>query len=422
MDVPTNSDWLSDGLTPHGFCIAWRPSLLALHVVSDALIAVSYYSIPFALIWLAVRRRDLSFGWALILFASFILACGTTHLMDIWTLWHADYELQGVMKAVTAAVSVLTATLLWPLVPRLLEAPSPAALAEANMRLADQIREKQAALDALQVQVQERERAEAMLRHSHKMQAIGELTGGIAHDFNNLLMIVQGNLEVLQRRLADDPNLARYLNRSMKAIERGAVLTRHLLAFARRQPLRPSAVDVNALVTGLSELLPRTVSERVRLVFDLQPDLWEAEADPGQLDSALLNLALNAGHAMPTGGELVVRTANLQLSSRNTKRGDLDVEEVEPGDYVLLSVADNGRGMTPEIREKAFEPFFTTKSAGIGHGLGLSQVYGFVRQSRGRVSLQSEVDRGTTVTMLLRRAWPTAAPFQASMEPSAASD
>ena len=404
MDLPANSFWLSDGLAPHGFCIAWQPSLLALHVVSDTLIALSYYSIPLALVWLVVRRRDLSFGWALMLFATFILACGTTHLMDIWTLWHADYALQGVIKAITAVASVLTAILLWPLVPRLLEAPSPAVLAEANARLADQIREKQAALDALRVEILERERAEAMLRHSHKMQAIGELTGGIAHDFNNLLMIVQGNLEVLQRRLFDDAALSRYIERSTKAIERGAVLTRQLLAFARRQPLQPSAVNVNALVTGLSELLPRTVGERVRLVFELQPDLWEAEADPGQLDSALLNLALNAGHAMPSGGELVVRTANLAMSSRHSIRQDLDVEEVEPGDYVLVSVADSGGGMTPDVREKAFEPFFTTKPAGIGHGLGLSQVYGFIRQSRGRVSLQSEVGQGTTVTLLLRRA------------------
>ena len=422
MEFPANAGLLGNQFTPHGFCLAWEPSLLALHVVSDTLIAISYYSIPLALLWLVVRRRDLQFGWALMLFATFILACGTTHLMDIWTLWHADYALQGIVKALTAIVSVLTAILLWPLVPRLLEAPSPAILAQANARLADQIREKQAALDALQVEILERERAESMLRHSHKMQAIGELTGGIAHDFNNLLMIVQGNLEVLQRRLVGDATLSRYIERSMSAVGRGAVLTKQLLAFARRQPLQPSAVDVNARVTGLSELLPRTVGERVRLKLDLQPGLWDAEADAGQLDAALLNLALNAGHAMPKGGELVLRTANLELSPGSAPREDWELEEAEPGQYVLVAVSDSGQGMTPEIREKAFEPFFTTKPVGIGHGLGLSQVYGFVRQSRGRVSLHSEVGHGTTVTLLLRRAPITGASVMASMEPQAASD
>jgi signal transduction histidine kinase len=404
MTLESNAAWLSEGFTPHGFCLAWQPGVLALHVVSDAVIALSYYSIPLSISWLVLRRRDLAFSWALLLFAAFILACGTTHIMDIWTLWHADYVAQGLVKAATAAVSLLTAIALWPLVPRILDLPSPAALAEANQRLASQIRETEAALAALRQEVAGRERAEAMLRHSQKMQAIGQLTGGVAHDFNNLLMIVQGNLDVLRRRLTAEIRLSAYVERASQAIGRGAVLTQQLLAFARQQPLQPVAVDVNARVRGLSALLPQTVGDRVRLNLALAPDLWSAEADPGQLDSALLNLALNAGHAMPDGGVLTIRTENTTRDDVANSQDATGQDDLAAGDYIVIAVADTGIGMTAEVREKAFEPFFSTRPSGIGSGLGLSQVYGFVKQSHGHVSLESEPGLGTTVTVLLRRA------------------
>jgi signal transduction histidine kinase len=380
-------------LTPHGFCLAWQPSLLLLHVVSDGAIASSYYSIPLALGYFVLRRRDLAFGWVFMLFACFILACGTTHLMDIWTLWHADYLAQGVVKAVTAVLSVLTATALWPLIPQALALPSPQLLQAEAAR-------KEAALDALRRETAERERTEDMLRQSQKMEAIGQLTGGVAHDFNNLLMVIQGNLEILRDRMGEEAACGAYVERALGGVRRANTLTHQLLSFARRQPLQPSTFDPNSRIREVSEMLARMLGEDVRLRLDLAADLWPAEADQNQLENALLNLAINARDAMPDGGALTLRSANATLSAAELGSD----AEAEPGDYVAVSIEDDGCGMTEEVRRSAFEPFFTTKPVGSGSGLGLSQIYGFVRQSRGHVTLDSEPGRGTTVTLFLRRA------------------
>ncbi len=242
--------------------------------------------------------------------------------------------------------------------------------------------------------------AERALLQLQKMDALGHLTGCVAHDFNNLMQIVVGNLDALILTLPEDATAHR--RRAQKALEgarRAADLTQRLLAFARRQPLAPKPINVNDLIAGMSELLTRALGETVMVETVLAADVWLVESDPSQLESTLLNLALNAHDAMPDGGRLTIETHNLQLDQGYVEeRGNL-----APGAYVLISVADTGRGMDESVMARAFEPFFTTKEVGQGTGLGLSQVYGFLKQSNGHVKLYSEVGRGTTVKMYLPR-------------------
>lgn len=392
------SDLLDPGpLTAHGFCLSWDPALMSLHVVSDGLIAASYYSIPLAIAVLLVRRRhDIAFSWVAWLFALFIMACGTTHLMGIWTLWHPDYLADGLIKALTAAASLLTAAVLWPLLPRLAALPSLAGVLAANEMLTQQIREREAAVAALQQETAERLKAEAMLRQSQKMEAIGKLTGGVAHDFNNLLQVVQSNLEVLSSRLEKEDPRRRYLDRALAGAGRGASVTHQLLAFSRQQSLDPLAFDASARIAGLADLLRSTLGGTIVLALPEAAGQWPVEADPHQFETALLNLAINARDAMPAGGTLTIAVENASVTGRPA--------ELEPGDYVTIRVTDTGTGMTAAVREAAFEPFFTTKPVGQGSGLGLSQVYGFAKQSHGHVELESAPDQGTTVLLYLRRA------------------
>jgi len=240
----------------------------------------------------------------------------------------------------------------------------------------------------------------ARLTQSERLGAVGELTGGVAHDFNNLLTVILGNAELLGEALADNPSLARLAEMTKSAAERGVDLTRHMLAFARRQPLSPRVTDVDALVAGMSTLLRRTLGEHVELVTMRDDGLGQALVDPTQLESALLNLCLNARDAMPDGGRLSIELRNVELDSSNAGWND----DVAPGAYVLIAVSDTGVGMTPDVAARAFEPFFTTKDTGRGSGLGLSMVYGFAKQSRGHVKIYSEVGQGTTVKLYLPRA------------------
>ncbi len=247
----------------------------------------------------------------------------------------------------------------------------------------------------------ERMKAEAALRQAQKMEAIGHLTGGIAHDFNNLLTIVIGNIEILLRHLpADAARLRRSADHALQGAQRAATLTHRLLAFSRQQPLEPKPIEPNKLVSGMSELLRRTLGETVLLETVLAGGIWRTEVDPNQLENAVLNLAVNARDAMPEGGRLTIETANSHLD--RTYVAALP-EPVPPGQYVLVAVTDTGSGMKPEIINRVFEPFFTTKEAGKGTGLGLSQVYGFVRQSGGHVKIYSELGEGTTVKIYLPR-------------------
>ncbi|MGE0750011.1 MAG: ATP-binding protein [Variibacter sp.] len=244
-----------------------------------------------------------------------------------------------------------------------------------------------------------REATESALRQAQKMEAIGQLTGGIAHDFNNMLAIVMGGLEMCQRRLArGEAILERHIDTAMAGARRAASLTARLLAFARRQPLMPEPIDGNRLVTDMSDLLRRSLGETIQFETVLAAGLWRTVADPNQLESALLNLAVNARDAMGEGGKLTIETANTYLDEAYAERAD-----VNAGQYVMFAVTDTGTGMSAEVRGKAFEPFFTTKSSGVGTGLGLSQVYGFVKQSNGHVSIYSEPGEGTTIKIYLPR-------------------
>jgi len=240
---------------------------------------------------------------------------------------------------------------------------------------------------------------EAILLQAQRMEAVGQLTGGVAHDFNNLLTVILGNLELLEPKLKDELSQS-LAGEAREAAEMGARLTDRLLTFARRQRLEMQSLNLNEFALGLTELLRRTIGAPIDLSTALAPDLWSTTADPGQVESAVLNLVLNARDAMPDGGRLVIETFNATVDAADVASNP----GMAAGDYVVLSVADTGHGMPPEVHARAFEPFFTTKGAGKGSGLGLATIYGFARQSGGNVTIYSEVGKGTTVNLYLPRA------------------
>ena len=277
----------------------------------------------------------------------------------------------------------------------------------AQTELAERMR-AEAALrdlnDTLEQRVEEevdrRAETEEALRQSQKMETVGQLTGGIAHDFNNLLQIVSGNLEILRQKISEDSaHLRRYVDRAATGAERAATLTQRLLAFSRRQPLAPKPVDVNRLVPGMSDLLHRTLGETIEVEAVLAPRLWAVEADPNQLENAIINLAINARDAMPAGGKLTIEAQNTHLDEAYAAENP----EVAVGQYVVICISDTGVGMASETVARSIEPFFTTKEVGKGTGLGLSMVYGFVKQSGGHLKIYSELDEGTTVKIYLPR-------------------
>lgn len=247
--------------------------------------------------------------------------------------------------------------------------------------------------------ITKRKQAETQLRQAQKMQAIGQLTGGIAHDFNNLLAVIMGNLELLHEQLVVHPRLYELALQALRAVDRGAALTRRLLIFARRQPLQAQPTDLNKLVLGMIELIRRTLGATIQIQTVLAPDLEQTCIDPDQFESTLLNLVINARDAMPQAGRLVLETTNAILDEDYATTH----QDVRPGTYVVLSVSDSGTGMPPEVLERVFEPFFTTKETSKGSGLGLSMVYGLVKQSGGHVTIYSEIGRGTTVRLYLPR-------------------
>ncbi|WP_342148484.1 sensor histidine kinase [Methylorubrum sp. SB2] len=389
--------WEVENLSPHGICLLWRPELIWTHIISDTLIALAYFSIPVALATFVSRRRDVVFGWVFWSFAVFITACGATHLMAIWTLYVPDYGLEAMVKIVTAAASIGTALALWHLMPRALSLPSPTQLRRANEALRARVRERDEALAALKQATEERQRTEALMRQSQKMEAVGQLTGGVAHDFNNLLNVVLLNLDRVERGLPADSPLLKPLRDAMRGAARGASVTHKLLAFARKHPLSPVSTDVNALIGAFAELLRGTIGAKIRLETDLAPGLPPLSIDPNQLENAILNLAVNARDAMPDGGTLTIRTGPAPDGAR-------------AGEGVSVEVTDTGTGMAPEVEARAFEPFFTTKPLGQGTGLGLSQVFGITEQSGGSAAIVSGRERGTTVRLCFPAAPPRPAP------------
>jgi signal transduction histidine kinase/CheY-like chemotaxis protein len=376
----TFSEWLFDpsGLTPHGFCLLWRPWLISTYALADAGIGIAYFSIPVALAVIARRRSDLVFRPLLWLFAAFIMLCGTTHWIDVLTLWEPVYGLGAVVKAATALVSLFTAVALWKLLPVALVFPSPQQLREANAALAA---------------TQER------LLQAQKMEIVGQLTGGVAHDFNNMMQAVSGGLTLIERRIASGRtvDIGRITQDMRRALDGAAALTNRLLAFSRQQALRPKRINPDDFVAGMREFLQRTVGPEVRVKLQLGDGRADIDCDDHELESALLNLAINARDAMPKGGEfsIAVRDRNFHEEDR------AQLDQADPGAYVEIEVSDTGQGMSADTLARAFEPFFTTKPAGHGTGLGLSQVYGFVRQSGGFSRIDSAPGRGTTVFIYL---------------------
>ncbi|WP_271614652.1 hybrid sensor histidine kinase/response regulator [Bradyrhizobium sp. CCBAU 51627] len=500
-------------VSPHGLCLLWEPELIWLHVVSDASIAIAYFSIPFALAILVTKRRDLKFGWVFWAFAAFIMACGLTHVLSIYTLWVPIYGIEGLVKAATAIASIFTAAALWPLLPKILTIPSPFELQKVQAALEEEeIKSRDAALLLKQVGDAQRAMRESMtrltavvetavdgvilfdaqarillfnpacerlfgyradeimncdigmlmsnerpssagdarpiatgeavglrkdgstfpmdlsvgqawqdgelihvgiihdlttrklteqqLQQAQKMETVGQLSGGIAHDFNNLLTVIIGNAEHLGEQLKARPDLRQFADDICQSGERGAELTQRLLAFSRRQLLRPQTIDCRELIESMLKLFKRTLRENIEISTAFGPGTIKAFADRSQLESAVLNLALNAQDAMPSGGHLMLST---ELAAIDEDYRALH-PEVASGAYALISITDDGEGMTPEVIERAFEPFFTTKEVGKGSGLGLSMVYGFAKQSDGHVSIYSEQGLGTTVRIYLPRA------------------
>ena len=509
------------GLSPHGICLLWQPGLLWLHAGSDIVIGLAYFAIPVGLASLILKRREPHSGWMFWLFALFIVACGITHFMDVWVLWHPDYGVQGLIKAFTAVASVLTATLLWQVLPKALKIPTPEQFRQVSDLLTDetirhedtveQLRRTEESFQLLVESVhdcamfmvdatghisswnvgaqhikqykaseiigqhlscfyteadraagkparalataatkgsyqeegwrvrkdgtlfmadvlinpildrkgnllgfakitrditqrkqveQDLEQARATLAQSQKMEAVGQLTGGIAHDFNNMLTAILGSVELLEIRQEVVSQRANSMLRVIRhAAEHGAELTARLLAFSRKQALTPARTDINRVVSGMSELLRRALGESVAIESILAGSLWPVFVDPNQVESALLNLAVNARDAMGSGGKLTIETGNAFLNHHHARQHG----EVAPGEYAFIAVSDTGTGMTADVIEHAYEPFYTTKELGRGSGLGLSQVYGFVRQSDGHVEIYSEIGQGTTVKIYFPR-------------------
>jgi PAS domain S-box-containing protein len=285
-------------------------------------------------------------------------------------------------------------------------------------RVEAELRELNATLEAkVEQRTQELHRHAEAVRQLQKMEAVGQLTGGVAHDFNNLLQVIVGNLEIIRRSAgADNARILRAVELALDGARAGAAMTQRLLAFARRQPLDPKPIDVNVLVNGMSELMHRALGETIEIEVVLGAGLWRIEADANELERAILNLAVNARDAMPEGGKLTVETANCHIDEAYASLNP----EASPGQYVAISVTDTGTGMDADTMRQAFEPFFTTKPVGRGTGLGLSQVYGFVKQSGGHVKLYSEPGVGTMVRMYLPRLQGAAAQASPSSAPAAA--
>jgi nitrogen-specific signal transduction histidine kinase/CheY-like chemotaxis protein len=260
----------------------------------------------------------------------------------------------------------------------------------------------------------EKRAAEAQYRQAQKMDAIGQLTGGVAHDFNNILTVITGTIGILADAVADRPELTSIARLIDDAAVRGAQLTKHLLAFARKQPLQPREIEVNSLIIEAAKLLRPTIGQRIEVSPRLTADTWPALVDPNQLSTAILNLALNARDAMPDGGKLILETRNVHLDEGYASMNS----DVRTGDYVMIAVSDTGDGISADNLEKVFDPFFTTKEVGKGTGLGLSMVFGFVKQSGGHIKIYSELGHGTSVKLYLPRSLGTGQSIEETVQPA----
>jgi signal transduction histidine kinase len=400
--------FFSNDYMPHGMCYLWDPVVLWLNVISDSLIAASYYAIPFLMFSFMRKRRDVGFKGIFVAFAVFILACGTTHVMGAVTVWNPLYHLEGVIKAITAVASLGTFVMLIPMMPVLIALPGPSEMARANLCLSREIAERRTAEEnvrRINEELEERvarrtaERAalEDQLLQSQKMEAVGRLAGGVAHDFNNLLTVILGYNEMLRDRVRSDDEATEYSVEVLRAAERASALTNQLLAFSRRQVAIPRVVDLNEIVLGIDKMLRRIIGEDVQLETRLSLGIPAVKVDPSHIDQVIMNLAVNSRDAMPDGGKLTIETALVDLTEEYADRHI----GVEAGPYVMLAVSDTGCGMDAATKARLFEPFFTTKEMGKGTGLGLSIVYGIVKQNGGDILVYSEPGRGTSFKIYL---------------------
>jgi signal transduction histidine kinase/CheY-like chemotaxis protein len=378
---------------PHGAGPSLAPGLIWSHVTADAVIGLFLLKIALVLAVLGHRRPEFPRHWLFWCLGGFVLAAGLAHLLSVWTVWHPVLGLAAAVKLTAAALAVATATGLWLLLPKAVALPSAEAAGAARDELARVARERDAALEQLRLQTAQREQAEAALLQSQKLEAVGQLTGGIAHDFNNLLQAVAGNLELIARKPDDEDRVVRWSASALNAVERGRALTGQLLAFSRKQRLEVTSVRLVELIGGVKDLVERAVAPLGHVRISPMDPAINVEADPLQLELAVLNLALNARDAMPDGGMVTI--------SAERCSGDAALGLAE-GDYVALTLSDTGTGMAPEVLARAVEPFYTTKGPGKGTGMGLSMAQGVMRDSGGALRIASEPGKGTSVTLFLR--------------------
>lgn len=344
---------------PHGVCYLWNKPLLWSHLTSDALIGLSYVAISITLVVLVYRaRKDIPYQRMFLAFGTFIVACGATHFMEIWTLWHPSYWASAGVKVITAIASVYTAIKLPALVPAV----------TATVRNASRARQH-----------------EEELQQAQRLDAVGRLAGGIAHDFNNILTIIRTNAQMLIESMPENDSRIEDIQEIKQASDRAASLTAQLLAFGRKQILQPKVLDLNECITSVETLLKRVLGGNIIIKTELIPHGATVLADPTQIDQVIINLAVNARDAMPEGGALTIRTGRTK-------------------EMITLTVSDTGTGMDEETKARIFEPFFTTKPLGSGTGLGLAMVHGIVTQSGGHVDVESAPGTGTSITIFLPRA------------------
>ncbi|MBZ0252479.1 MAG: hypothetical protein K8I02_03985, partial [Candidatus Methylomirabilis sp.] len=404
------SGFLDSGFLPHGHCWYWRPDILWTHVVSDATIAVSYFSIPAALAYFVGRRRDLAYRWIFVLFALFIVACGMTHAMGLLVVWKPYYVLDGAVKAATALISLTTAVVLWPLIPRALALPSPEALRLANEELETaratlerRVEERTSTLAEanarLQREVAERARMEeerrgleARIQQTQKLESLGVLAGGIAHDFNNLLMGVLGNAGLALMEMSPEAPGRESVRLIETAAQRAAELTNQMLAYSGKGRFVIERLDLSRLVSEMAHLLHVSISKRAALNLRTPAGLPPIEGDAAQIRQVVMNLITNASDALGDGtGTISVTTGRCAADAGYFDRSFIK-DDLPEGEYVFVEVSDTGCGMDGETAAKIFDPFFTTKFA--GRGLGLAAVLGIVRGHRGAVRVYSEPGRG----------------------------
>jgi signal transduction histidine kinase len=383
-------------------CLPWQLGLIWPNAISEAVLGCASFALAAMLtIFLLRRHGDMLRVFVALIGALAVFAAvgAVSCLLSVVMLWIPVHGLATAVNALLALVAATIASALLLGLPRLLVISTRVQLQQAYAALEEETRQRRKA-EAMVQRFQEIEATEAQVRQAQKMEAIGQLTGGVAHDFNNILTVITGSIEMLSDGVKDQPLLVQITSMIGAAATRGADLTQRLLAFARQQPLRPRSTDINALVLDTASLLRPTLGMQIEIESMLAHDVAPALIDSSQLSTAILNLALNARDAMPNGGKLTLETKDVVLDTDYASMNS----DAEPGNYVMIAVSDTGEGIPGFLLDKVFEPFFTTKGLGKGSGLGLSMVYGFVKQSNGHIKIYSEQGHGTTVKLYLPQA------------------